>query len=119
MISRQITPRRWRVRALALQAFEALECSGMARVDFFLDRQTGDFYRQRGQHPAGLHLDQHVPADDGGLRVPIGAADALVELALERHGPGAGGLTREFEGLEHFPTGGRRSGEENAAKSKI
>ncbi len=31
-------------RALALRAFEALECSGMARVDFFLDRRSGDFY---------------------------------------------------------------------------
>jgi D-alanine-D-alanine ligase len=32
-----------RVRALALLAFEALECSGMARIDFFLDRQSGEF----------------------------------------------------------------------------
>jgi D-alanine-D-alanine ligase len=33
-----------RVRALAAETFMALECSGLARVDFFLDRKTGDFY---------------------------------------------------------------------------
>jgi D-alanine-D-alanine ligase len=31
------------VRSLATQVFAALECSGFARVDFFLDRQTGQF----------------------------------------------------------------------------
>jgi D-alanine-D-alanine ligase len=31
------------VRSLATQVFAALECSGFARVDFFLDRQTGKF----------------------------------------------------------------------------
>ena len=31
-----------RCRALAVQAFLALECAGLARVDFFLDRQSGE-----------------------------------------------------------------------------
>ena len=33
-----------RVRSLAAEAFAALECSDFARVDFFLDRQTGQFH---------------------------------------------------------------------------
>ncbi len=35
---------RERVRALSVQTFKALELTGMARVDFFLDRGTGDLY---------------------------------------------------------------------------
>ena len=35
---------RERVRELAVRAFRALECSGMARVDFFLERRTGTLY---------------------------------------------------------------------------
>jgi D-alanine-D-alanine ligase len=33
-----------RVRDLALRAYRALECSGMARVDFFLDRRSGELF---------------------------------------------------------------------------
>jgi D-alanine-D-alanine ligase len=32
------------VRSMSLRAFEALELSGLARVDFFLDRRDGRFY---------------------------------------------------------------------------
>lgn len=35
---------RERVRTLAVRAFVALECSGMARVDFFLERGSGQLY---------------------------------------------------------------------------
>ena len=35
---------RERVRELALRAYTALECSGMARVDFFLERASGALY---------------------------------------------------------------------------
>ena len=33
-----------RVRRLALEAFQVLDCAGLARVDFLLDRETGDLY---------------------------------------------------------------------------
>ena len=32
------------VRHLAVRAFLALECAGLARADFFLDRQTGKWF---------------------------------------------------------------------------
>ena len=42
------------VQDLACQAFEALSCEGLARVDFFVTaRRRGR--RQRGEHDAGLH----------------------------------------------------------------
>ena len=56
-----------RVQALAVAAFDALGCEGLARVDFFV---TGDGRRadERGQHDAGLHPDLDVPADVGEQR---------------------------------------------------
>jgi len=35
---------REKARAWAVQAFQTLECKGLARVDFFLDRKTGALY---------------------------------------------------------------------------
>jgi len=32
------------MQQVAVKAYSALECSGMARVDFFLDKETGKFY---------------------------------------------------------------------------
>ena len=52
------------VRRMAVQAYEALGCEGMARVDFFL--AAGRKPRgQRGQHDPGVHAALDVPADVG------------------------------------------------------
>ena len=56
-----------RVRTAAIDAFEALDCEGLARVDFFL-ADDGAAARERGQHDAGLHAGVDVPADVGGDR---------------------------------------------------
>ena len=50
------------VRELACQAFEALSCEGLARVDFFV-LADGVGRGQRGQHDARLHAVLDVPAD--------------------------------------------------------
>ena len=39
----------------------AVECEGMARVDFLLETATGQALHQRDQHHSRLHLHQHVP----------------------------------------------------------
>ncbi|AWN52712.1 D-alanine--D-alanine ligase family protein [Methylobacterium sp. 17Sr1-1] len=95
----KITPAQMeRVRALALQAFEALECSGMARVDFFLDRQTGDFYLNEVNTLPGFTSISMYPQMMEASGVPYPELlTRLVELALERHRTRRG-LTREFEG---------------------
>ena len=50
------------VRRLAIDAFRALDCEGLARVDFFLCRGR-QAPRERGQHAARLHQHKHVSED--------------------------------------------------------
>ena len=62
-----------------------IDCSGLARVDFFLERRAAA-PGERDQHDARLHADQHVPEALGGERHPVPAlVDRLIALALERH----------------------------------
>ena len=73
------------VQDLACQAFEALACEGLARVDFFVTA-TGLGGHQRGQHDAGLHAGVDVPVDvegQSGLDYPA-LVDRLVQTALAR-----------------------------------
>ena len=43
--ARDLTPKQTeQIQAWAIKAFLALECRGMSRVDFFIDRQTQDIY---------------------------------------------------------------------------
>ena len=54
------------VRALAVEAFQRVGCSGLARVDFFVEDDAGA--RQRAQHDARLHRHERVPEAVGGQR---------------------------------------------------
>ena len=56
-----------RVRAIALDAFRALELSGMARVDCFLS-PGGRGARERGQHDSRVHVDLGLRAALRGRR---------------------------------------------------
>ena len=54
------------VRQLAIRAFHAIDCQGLARVDFFLTEDgPGD---QRDQHDARVHHDLDVSEDVGRQR---------------------------------------------------
>ena len=55
------------VQRLAIEVFRAVDCAGMARVDFLMDGGDGRALRQRDQHHPGLHDDQHVFEDVGGV----------------------------------------------------
>lgn len=74
------------VRRLALKAYQAVDGAGLSRVDFFLDRKTGQFlineintfpgFTQYSMYPkmwevSGLPYDQLI--------------ETLIQLALERH----------------------------------
>lgn len=86
------------VRALALRAFEALECSGMARVDFFLDRRSGDFFLNEVNTLPGFTSISMYPKMMEASGVPYPELlTRLVDLALERHRTRRG-LKREFGG---------------------
>lgn len=71
---------------LALKAFSALECEGMARVDLFLDRKTGEFWINEINTIPGFTKISMYPKlmNASGLPYPK-LLDHLVELALRRH----------------------------------
>ena len=74
------------IRAYAVQAFQALELSGLARVDFFLERQTGQVYLNEVNTLPGFTEISMYPKlwEASGLSYPR-LIDRLIALALERH----------------------------------
>lgn len=74
------------IRALACRAFRAVEGWGMARVDFFLDRDTGSVYVNELNTLPGFTEISMYPMlwEASGLPLPA-LVDRLIELALERH----------------------------------
>jgi D-alanine-D-alanine ligase len=75
-----------RVRNLAILSFQALECCGMARVDFFLDRKTGRIVVNELNTIPGFTEVSMYPKlwEASGLLYPR-LLDRLIELALERY----------------------------------
>jgi D-alanine-D-alanine ligase len=75
-----------RVQRLSVEAFGCLELSGMARVDFFLDRRTGALYLNEVNTLPGFTAISMYPKMWEASGVPIPALiDKLIALALERH----------------------------------
>lgn len=74
-----------RVQALALEAFRVLEGAGLARVDFFLDRETGEILVNEVNSLPGFTEVSMYPRlwRASGLSYPA-LLDRLLELALER-----------------------------------
>ena len=68
---------RERVRTLAVEAFTLAGCSGLARVDFFVDGDDGA--AQRAQHDAGPDADERLreAVGGGGHRLPRPAREAV------------------------------------------
>ena len=81
---------------LALEAFRVLEGAGLARVDFFLDRDTGRLYLNELNSLPGFTEVSMYPRlwQASGLSYPA-LLDRLIELALER-GRIRGGLERTY-----------------------
>ena len=75
-----------RVRNLALRAFRVLEGSGLGRVDFLMERATGDFYLNELNSLPGFTEVSMYPRlwEASGLPYPQ-LLDRLIELALARH----------------------------------
>jgi D-alanine-D-alanine ligase len=75
-----------RVRTLSIEAFRALELSGMARVDFFIDRQTNALFLNEVNTIPGFTSISMYPKmwEASGLSYPA-LLDRLLTLALERH----------------------------------
>ncbi len=75
------------VRRLAVEAFLAIGGSGLARVDFFLERGSGTLYLNEINTMPGFTNISMYPKlwEASGLSFPD-LVDRLVRLAIERHG---------------------------------
>ena len=74
-----------RVRCLAIRAFQALDCAGLARVDFLL-AEDGTLYLNELNTMPGFTRHSMYPKlwEASGMPLPA-LVRRLVELALERH----------------------------------
>jgi D-alanine-D-alanine ligase len=74
------------VRRLAVRAFAAIDCAGMARVDFLLDRRTGALFVNEINTIPGFTPISMYPKMWEASSVPYSELiDRLIHLALERH----------------------------------
>jgi D-alanine-D-alanine ligase len=71
---------------VAVQAYRAIDCAGMARVDFLLDRETGRVYLNELNTLPGFTPISMYPKlwEASGIAYPE-LIDRLIQLALERH----------------------------------
>jgi D-alanine-D-alanine ligase len=74
------------LRRLAVECYRAVECEGMARVDFLLENSTGNLYINEINTIPGFTSISMYPKmwEHAGLAYPK-LLDRLIELALERH----------------------------------
>jgi D-alanine-D-alanine ligase len=81
-LSSEITEK---ARELAVRAYRAVDCAGMARVDFLLDRDFGELYLGEINTIPGFTRISMYPKlwEASGLAYPE-LVDRLIELALER-----------------------------------
>ena len=74
------------IQELAVRAFVALDCAGMARADFFVDRVSGQVYINELNTIPGFTAVSMYPRmwEASGLPYPE-LLDRLIQLAFERH----------------------------------
>jgi len=75
------------MQEIAVKVYRAIDCAGMARVDFLLDRETGEFFISEVNTLPGFTKISMYPKlwEASGLSYAQ-LIDRLVELALERKG---------------------------------
>ncbi len=74
------------ISEMAVEAYRAIDCAGMARVDFLLDRETGRVYLNEVNTLPGFTPISMYPKlwEASGISYPE-LIDRLIQLALERH----------------------------------
>lgn len=73
------------IQHIAIKAFKALDCSGLARVDFFVHRKTNDIYLNEINTMPGFTKISMYPKlwEESGIPYTK-LMDTLIELALDR-----------------------------------
>jgi D-alanine-D-alanine ligase len=80
------------IRALAVAAFKEIDCAGIARVDFLLDRHSGDVFLNELNTIPGFTSISMYPKLWEATGVPLAElVDRLLQLALERADERRGG----------------------------
>ncbi len=75
-----------RIQQLAADVFRALDCSGMARIDFFLDKQDGAIYfNEINTIPGFTSISMYPKLMEASGIAPKELLTRLVETALRRH----------------------------------
>ena len=74
-----------KIHQMAVSAYKAIDCAGMSRVDFFLEKSTGEIYLNELNTIPGFTSISMYPKlwEASGLSF-TGLVDRLIELALER-----------------------------------
>lgn len=94
------------VRRLALRAFLTIDCSGMARVDFFVTKSGKKVYLNEVNTIPGFTAISMYPKMWEASGVPYGKLlDRLIELAIERHGQMAARRTSYAPATEWYKNG--------------
>lgn len=97
------------MRVLAIRAFRAVDCSGLARVDFFLEHGTGRVLVNEINTMPGFTASSMYPRMWGQSGVPLPQlVDRLIALALERH------AERAQRRLSFAPPSGGGTGQRSA-----
>ena len=74
------------VQAMAVRAFKAVDCSGLARVDFLMDPKSGKVYLNEINTMPGFTKISMYPKMWEASGLPYSELiDELIQLALERH----------------------------------
>ena len=75
-----------KIQSMAATAYRALDCSGLARVDFLYDNSDGQVYiNEVNTLPGFTTISQYAKLwEASGLSYPA-LLDRLIELALDRH----------------------------------
>ena len=73
------------IRSLAVRAYKAIDCAGMARVDFFLDRLTGRvFLNEINTIPGFTNISMYPKLWAASGMTYAQLVDRLLTLAVER-----------------------------------
>ena len=74
-----------RIQDLAVRAYTAIDCAGMARVDFLLDKGTGElFLNEVNTIPGFTDISMYAKLWEAGGLSYAALVDRLISLALER-----------------------------------
>ncbi len=77
-----------RLQAIAVDTFVALDLAGMARVDFFVERETGRIFLNEVNTIPGFTSISMYPMLWAASGLPLAdLVERLVQLAIERHDP--------------------------------